>query len=147
VSQYPNGLSDGVMAANWIDVAASTSANDHRLVASFSNYGATLATILAPGARISCAVPGGGMRLADGTSMAAPMVSGVAAVLKSQHPDLDAKTLRATILNGIFLPKVSKGLMKPGGFGKIDLSDLVEVPGVVNLKRALKVLDIPLKKP
>ena len=44
--------------------------------------------ILAPGERISAPVPGGGVEKMDGTSMAAPHVSGAAAMLIARHKEL-----------------------------------------------------------
>ncbi len=44
--------------------------------------------LLAPGERISAPVPGGGVEKMDGTSMAAPHVSGAAAMLIARHKEL-----------------------------------------------------------
>ncbi|MFB9475659.1 type VII secretion-associated serine protease mycosin [Nonomuraea salmonea] len=55
----------------------------------FSN-GATRISVTAPGAGITSAWTGGGYRTGlDGTSFAAPFVSGVAALVRARHPDLD----------------------------------------------------------
>ena len=55
--------------------------------ASFSNYGA-LSTLSAPGVDIYNALPGGDYDFLDGTSMAAPVVTGAVALLKSKHQGL-----------------------------------------------------------
>ena len=65
---------------NQIVVGASTP--DGR-VASFSNYGAENVDLLAPGENVRSTAPEGGYDTAQGTSIAAPIVSGVAAVLRS----------------------------------------------------------------
>jgi len=44
--------------------------------------------LVAPGEKILSAAPGGGVELQDGTSMAAPHVSGVAALLMARYPEL-----------------------------------------------------------
>lgn len=69
------------------------SAVDTRLnKATFSNYGA-LSTISAPGVAIYSSMPNGRYALLDGTSMAAPIVTGGIALLKSLNPKLSNKQL------------------------------------------------------
>jgi serine protease len=63
---------------------ASTDYADQR--SSFSNYGVNSVTIGAPGSRILSTVPGGGWKNASGTSMAAPMAAGAAALLLGEVP-------------------------------------------------------------
>jgi len=61
-------------------------------IASFSNYG-KLTTIYAPGVSIYSAKPNSAFELLDGTSMAAPIVSGAIALLKSQNPTISNKEI------------------------------------------------------
>ncbi len=58
--------------------------------ADFSNYGA-LSTLSAPGVAIYNAFPGGNYDYLDGTSMAAPVVTGAVALLKSKHHGLQTE--------------------------------------------------------
>lgn len=70
---------------------ASTGQND--IKSNFSDYGATI-DICAPGEGIlSTIIAGNGYDAYSGTSMASPVVAGVAALVKSMHPNLTATQL------------------------------------------------------
>ncbi len=78
---------------NVIGVSATTQ-NDQR--AAFSNYGSYI-SIAAPGVAIWSTVRSDSYQAWSGTSMAAPHVAGVAALLKSLHPDWDNVRIRQVI--------------------------------------------------
>ena len=86
-----------IPAPNLLAVAATTP-QDGRDIASFSNYGALTVQLAAPGDQILSTAPVGGYQHLSGTSMAAPMVSGVAALVASANRRLDAVQLRALLL-------------------------------------------------
>ena len=95
---YPNrDYEGGGRAAHWISVGASTWKPD-TLAGSFSNYGRTKVDLFAPGLDILSTVPGGGWEEKQGTSMAAPVVSGVAALLMAYFPELTAAEVREILL-------------------------------------------------
>ncbi|MEQ8384127.1 MAG: S8 family serine peptidase [Coleofasciculus sp. A1-SPW-01] len=83
---------------NIISVAA-TDHNDN--LASFSNYGVTSVDLGAPGVNIYSTIPGEGYASYNGTSMATPHVSGVAALIWSQNPQLTASEVKNQILSTV----------------------------------------------
>src|SRR5262245_14902904 len=81
---------------NVISVAATDSTDKF---ASFSNYGATSVDLAAPGVNIYSTVPGG-YGTKSGTSMAAPHVTGAAALIWAADPSLTMTQVRQRILSG-----------------------------------------------
>jgi thermitase len=67
--------------------------------ASFSNYGETSVDVFAPGYGIQSTLPGGQYGLKSGTSMAAPNVSGGAALLLSSTPALSPAQVTDAFVN------------------------------------------------
>ena len=90
VPEYPASY----QAPNVISVAAT---NQDGALDETSNYGADV-DIAAPGTDIVSTARGGGYELRTGTSMATAFVSGVAALVASEHPDWRWPQLRAAIL-------------------------------------------------
>jgi subtilisin family serine protease len=86
-----------VPAPNLIGVAA-TAPNEGRSLSGFSNFGQLTVALAAPGERVLSASNDGTFTTMSGTSMAAPHVAGVAALMVSVRPDLPAVDLRAALL-------------------------------------------------
>ena len=86
-----------VPASNVLAVA-STDPDSGRSISGYSNYGRLTVQVAAPGADILSAAKDGGWKLDSGTSMAAPMVTGVAALAVSVNPRISATDLRAVLM-------------------------------------------------
>jgi len=78
---------DTYIPASIPGVVTVSAVNDSLTLTDFSNYGSSV-DLAAPGQEILSTWPGGQYAEADGTSQAAPFVSGVAALLKVQESDL-----------------------------------------------------------
>jgi len=78
-----------------ISVAAHTQ-NDEK--ASFSNTNRRFVHLAAPGKDIYSTLPNNDYGFNSGTSMAAPVVTGIVGLMKSQSPELDWRILRARLL-------------------------------------------------
>jgi thermitase len=113
-------------SANIVCVAA-TDRNDE--LAWFSNYGRHGVDLAAPGEEILSSVPPTGYEEHDGTSMAAPHVSGAAALVAAYRPLLTAVQLRAALLNAVD-PVAA-------------IAELVGQGGRLNVQRALTSSTVP----
>lgn len=85
-------------APNVLCVGASTAAEAK---ASFSNWGATTVDLMAPGASLLTTRPGGAYARMSGTSFAAPMVAGAAALVFGRRPQATAAEVKATLLSTV----------------------------------------------
>ncbi len=130
---------DGGVASNYITVGASSWQSDSSLVATFSNYGQKV-DIFAPGVAIYSTYPSDDYESNDGTSMAAPVVSGVAAVIMAYYPELTASEVKTILLESAtrFPERV---VYKPGSTEGILFSELSSTGGIVNLYNALKLAE------
>jgi subtilisin family serine protease len=139
---YPNAMplapENGTGAlpriSGWVEVGASNSSGD---AGSFSNYGRKTVDLFAPGVNIYSTVYGDGHRMEDGTSMAAPMVSGVAAIIRSYFPQLSAEQVRNILVATV--TKVPFDTTRPGTKKKVGFNELCATGGIVNAFKAVEM--------
>lgn len=122
-------------ADNWIEVGANSYSLDSLFIARFSNYGKKEVDVFAPGVAIYSTVPDDEYATFGGTSMASPVVAGIAAVLKSYFPGLKPKEIRKIIMESSV--KHDLEVIKPGKRDKVKFSELSVSGGQANLYNAV----------
>jgi cell wall-associated protease len=130
-------------ATNFINVGASSDPKISGSVsAEFSNYGKQNVDVFAPGERIYSTFPGGQYRSLNGTSMAAPIVSGLAALIRSYYPDLTAVQVKKIIEESSAKPDTTQPCIKPGSKDEaIRFSLLSKTGGIINAFNAVMDAD------
>ncbi|POY36598.1 hypothetical protein C3K47_09490 [Solitalea longa] len=125
-------------AKNVITVGAS-GYDKENLIASFSNYGKEMVDVFAPGFNIYSTIPcegGNNYEFESGTSMASPVVAGLAAVLRSYYPKLSAGQVKHIIESSV--SKIDFLVVKPGKQKtNVAMTDLCHSGGIVNAYNAL----------
>ncbi len=132
---------DGGHANNWIEVGASTWVGGDSLAASFSNYGKQRVDVFAPGVDILSTIPGNKFERDQGTSMASPVVAGLAALIMSYYPNLTATEVRDVILQSA-TRYATQRVAKPGakeGDPLVPFGSLSVTGGIVNADAALQM--------
>lgn len=97
---------------NLITVGASTKYDTRH---SDSNYGVTTVDLFAPGDSIYSTLPNNNYGFDTGTSMAAPMVTGVAALLINEHPSYSPFEIKSIIVNNVDKVESLAGMCSSNG--------------------------------
>ncbi len=140
VASFPTGkYLSGEVASSYITVGASGLTDDETLKADFSNFGKTSVDVFAPGVSINSTTPGNSYKLEDGTSMAAPVVSGLAALIRSYYPKLTAVQVKEIILKSVVKVNHNITYLKDGQPVSVPFSDICVTGGIVNSYNALKL--------
>jgi len=142
---YPNkfytdslGAITGVADA-WITVGATGPRKDDELLASFSNYGKASVDVFAPGLYINSTAPHSEYKEEQGTSMAAPVVAGLAGMLRSYYPQLSALETKEIIMNSVTkLDDSVRIKLEDGSYKTVKLADISISGGIVNAYMAVQ---------
>ena len=134
------------VATLWIGVGATSWKPNEEFIATFSNYGDRTTDLFAPGVDIYSTMPDNKYERQDGTSMAAPVVSGTAALIMAYYPDLTPQQVRQIILNSsvkysnqeVLVPTEgnNQGASERKLFPELSASD-----GLVNVYNALQAAE------
>jgi cell wall-associated protease len=139
----PEFKNHGGKASNWITVGASSDpaaeGGFKSYTASFSNYGKKEVDVFAPGTKIYSTLPGGSnYGNLQGTSMAAPVVTGIAALIMEYYPTLTVQQVKYCIEKSA--TPIPEKVKKPGTESDmVNLSDISTSGGVVNAYGAVKM--------
>lgn len=130
-------------ASNMIEVAANSPSLDAQLPAKFTNFGKTTVDLFAPGVSVYSTIPENHYKASSGTSMASPVVAGVAALLRSYFPELSAKETREILMKSV-VPYEGEVYL-PGTEEKVPFTDLTISGGIVNAYEAVKIAQNRIK--
>ncbi len=146
---FPNPvyIDNSGRAKNFITVGASGDPTNGGFTASFSNYGKNEVDVFAPGVNIYSTLPGGNKYgNFSGTSMACPVVAGVAGLILEYFPDLSAEQVKYVIEKSatpikekVILPGTQQTAGHDTESEMVELSDISKSGGEVNAYEALKL--------
>lgn len=142
---YPSSkYLDGSEATNWITVGASSLTKGEETAAEFSNYNSRYVDIFAPGVDVISLDTTNSYNMNDGTSLAAPVVAGVAALVLSYYPELTtAELIQILYTSSLKLGKLKvliPDLVNPKR-KKVKFNTLSESGGIVNAYEALRLAE------
>lgn len=144
---YPNDSEDNVkeFADNLITIGAINKSYGQNVVAGFSNFGKLNVDVFAPGEEIYATIPNNKYKYLQGTSMASPNATGVAALIRSYYPKLKAAQVKKILMeSGVALPeKVVLGEEKPEAVSSAESSKTAKM---VNAYNALLMAEKMSKK-
>ena len=138
VESYPNKYykNNTGICQTWLEVGATSWKPGMDAVADFSNYGKKNVDIFAPGVDIYSLATDGKYDEKSGTSMAAPVVTGAAALILSYFPNLSAIELKEILMKS----SQNNGLHDvylPGKTSTTSFKNLSNTGGIVNIFQAI----------
>lgn len=137
---YPSNKDvDPNIRKSWITVGASGPKSGDKLKASFSNYGKVNVDVFAPGVAIYSTVPDQKYLDENGTSMASPVVAGLAALIRSYYPKLTAPQVKEIIVKSVEKIDYNVSFRKGAEVVSVPFANLSVSGGIVNAYNALKL--------
>ena len=139
---YPNDQ-EGTgpeMGDTFITIGATNFKYGSELVANFSNFGKSSVDVFAPGVKIWSTTPLNTYEYLQGTSMAAPAVAGVAAVIRSLYPDLKASEVKQILMNS-GIPSKTPVILGGDPSNQDNFTNISKSGKMVNLYNAIIMAD------
>jgi cell wall-associated protease len=133
IAQYNNGKK----ASNFITVGWSRPSLNYRLAHPNSGYGKNTVDLFAPGSDIFSTVPSDSYDYKSGSSMSAPCVTGVAALLLSYFPSLTTQQLKYILLKSVYKPDIM--VNRPGSKVMVPFASLSVSGGILNAYNAVRM--------
>ncbi len=143
--RYPSiyDLNGNKISELWLNVGASTQNKKDNIPAYFSNYGKKTVDIFAPGVQVYSTSPENRFSLSNGTSAAAPVVTGVTALLMSYFPELSPYEIKDIIMKSVTNVKNIKVMLPNKNnkelISKVKFNELCVSGGIVNAEKAVKL--------
>ena len=135
-SVYPSPVSKVFKdkSTNMITVGASSDpVIAESILTDFSNYGNKIVDVLSPGNKIFSSLPNQQYGFLNGTSMSAPILSHIAALVRAYFPKLSATEVKAILLQSNWKPNDSNALFPiPQTDQSIKLTDISAEGGIIN---------------
>jgi cell wall-associated protease len=140
ISHFPNPDYEGTSDRSdlFLTVGANSGGPDSLILARFSNYGKKEVDLFAPGVKLYSTLPSNQYASWSGTSMAAPVVTAVAALIMEYYPQLSAPQIKYILTHSVMhLP--DNQVKWPSSGKMIDFSQLSVTGGIVNAYNALQM--------
>lgn len=131
------GLFQAKKAKNWLEIGALSWQSGENSLATFSNYGKKNVDLFSPGVDIYSTIPDQGYASFNGTSMAAPVTAGIAALIRSYYPELSAKQVKNILMESTV--PINEKVIKPGSDELVMVGDICVSGGVVNAYKAVEL--------
>ncbi|MFT5891755.1 MAG: cell wall-associated protease [Dokdonia sp.] len=140
---YPNDQLDNTseMSDTFLTIGALDDTYGGEIVASFSNYGKSNVDIFAPGEHIWSTTPNNNYEFKGGTSMAAPNVAGIAAMLRSYYPKIKAKRIKQIIMSS-GLPITNAVIIGGDPSKRAKFNELSKSGKIANMYNAFKLAEL-----
>lgn len=145
-NNFPNDA-EGVspeFANNTLTIGALNFEYGSNLIAAFSNFGKVNVDIFAPGVKIYATTPNNKYEYLDGTSMAAPNVAGVAALIRAYYPTLTAVQVKQIIMESG--TNLTNTVLLPENKNEVKLAEISKTGKIVNAFNALVLAEKLSKK-
>jgi cell wall-associated protease len=142
IQVYPNDQkgTGAEISDTFITIGALNYDYGSQMVANFSNFGKSNVDVFAPGVKIWSTTPLNEYEFLQGTSMAAPAVAGVAAMIRSYYPKLSAKQVKQILMSSGLTSK-SPVILGGDESNKDNFGNISKSGKMVNMYNAIIMAD------